>query len=807
MPVATLPLSFEPLPAPQAGGANAAPWSDANLLDDPLEQAAFTIRRTSSQGEMEAVSQFRISGMFCAACAGQIEDALRLTPGVKAARVQAANERAEVVWAPEITRPSALIAAIQLAGYGAVPDGAASDRAVRTTESRAALWRLFVAGFCMMQVMMYAAPAYLATPGDIEADSLRLLQWASWLLSVPVVLFSAQPFFRGLLHSLRNRRMGMDVPVALGIIVTFVASTGATFDPGGLFGHEVYFDSLCMFVFFLLGGRWLDLRARHRVASQLETLLGHLPEAVERVSTNGCSEWVSPRQLQRGDILRVARGQRFAVDGQLFQGSTQVDEALLTGESLPLPKNIGDEVVAGSVNLGDPVLMSVNRLGADTRLAGIQALVLSALTQKPEAVAWADRWAAPFLWVVLALAAAAGAVWAVVDPSRSVAVMVAVLIVTCPCALSLAAPSALLAATAALAQRGVLLRRLGVLQALASVDLLFVDKTGTLTDDRLVLKAVHPVNLAAPAPAPAPWASQQLERAASLAVWSNHPLSRALVQAQPDHHTQWNSVQEVAGSGLQAVDSDGQLWRLGSRSWVAAQETHDFGAPAQGTEDDRLNLWFGPQGRPEVFFELEEQLRPDTARAVQLLQQDGVQVVLLSGDTDARVQAMAQRLGLQGAFGAVTPEGKLAIVASAQAKGHQVAMVGDGLNDAPVLAQADVSFAFSHGAAVSQLSADAVLLSQQLTDVWVARRLALRCKSVVRQNLTWAAFYNAACVPLALLGYLPPWAAGLGMASSSLFVVLNALRLSKLTAQESGHGGSEKAELTTVRQPSMVAPV
>ncbi|MFM2450976.1 MAG: hypothetical protein RIS44_3426, partial [Pseudomonadota bacterium] len=743
----------------------------------------------------------RISGMYCAACAGQIEDALRQTAGVTAARVQAASERAEVVWAPEVTRPSALIAAIQAAGYGAVPDVAASDRAVRATESRTALWRLFLAGFCMMQVMMYAAPAYFAAPGDIDNDSLRLLQWASWLLSVPVVLFSAQPFFRGLLNSLRNRRLGMDVPVALGIIVTFVASTGATFDPGGLFGHEVYFDSLCMFVFFLLGGRWLDLRARHRVASQLETLLCHLPEAVERVLKDGRSEWVSPRQLQRGDILRVARGQRFAVDGQLFQGSTQVDEALLTGESLPQPKKIGDEVVAGSVNLGDPVLMSVSRLGADTRLAGIQALVRSALTQKPEAVAWADRWAAPFLWVVLALAAAAGAVWAVVDPSRSVAVMVAVLIVTCPCALSLAAPSALLAATTALARRRVLLRRLGALQTLASVDLLFVDKTGTLTDDRLVLKAVHPVNLAASAS----WASQQLERAASLAVWSNHPMSRALVHALPDHHTPWNSVQEVAGSGMQAVDSDRQSWRLGSRAWVAGQEPHDSDAPAPGLEVDRLNLWFGPEGRPEVCFELEEQLRPDTARAVQLLQQDGVQVVLLSGDTDTRVQAMAQRLNLQDAHGAARPEDKLAIVRSAQAKGHQVAMVGDGLNDAPVLAQADVSFAFSHGAAVSQLSADAVLLSQQLTDVWVARRLAQRCKRVVRQNLTWAAFYNAACVPLALLGYLPPWAAGLGMATSSLLVVLNALRLSKLTDRESAHGGADKSPAATARQPAMVA--
>ncbi len=802
MSCATLPLSIEPTPAPEAGRPDASPLSGGRLLDDPLEQSAFTTWRVSSQGVSEAVSQFRISGMFCAACAGQIEDALRQTPGVTAARVQAASERAEAVWSPDVTRPSALLAAIEAAGYGAVPDVAASDRAVRTTESRAALWRLFVAGFCMMQVMMYAAPAYLAAPGDIEPDSLRLLQWASWLLSVPVVLFSAQPFFRGLLHSLRKRRLGMDVPVALGIIVTFVASTGATFDPGGLFGHEVYFDSLCMFVFFLLGGRWLDLRARHRVASQLETLLSHLPEAVERVELDGRSEWVSPRQLQGGDTLRILRGQRFAADGQLQRGSTQVDEALLTGESLPVAKKPGDEVVAGSVNLGDPVLMRVSRLGADTRLAGIQALVRSALTQKPDAVAWADRWAAPFLWVVLALAATAGAVWAVIDPSRSVAVMVAVLIVTCPCALSLAAPSALLAATAALAQRGVLLRRLGALQALAQVDLLFVDKTGTLTDDRLLLKAIH----LTPHASAASNSDSFLERAASLAAWSSHPLSKALVQAQPEHHTRWASVQEVAGCGLHALDSHNQPWRLGSREWVAADQLNESSPERQGDDDERSNLWFGPQGHPQACFELTEQLRPDAASAISRLQQDGVQVRLLSGDTDDRVQAMAQRLGLQGAHGAATPEAKLAIVRQAQADGHQVAMVGDGLNDAPVLAQADVSFAFSHGAAVSQLSADAVLLSQQLMDVWVARRLAQRCQQVVRQNLTWAAVYNAACVPMALLGYLPPWAAGLGMASSSLFVVLNALRLSKLTVQESASLVQDKAETTTPPQLAVGLP-
>lgn len=764
-------------PGPAHGSSASLP-----LVDDPLEQATFTTWRPSEQGGTEAVSHFRISGMFCAACAGQIEAALRQTLGVKSARVQAASERAEVVWTPELTRPSALIAAIQTTGYGAVPDNARSDHAERLSESRAALWRLFVAGFCMMQVMMYAAPAYLAAPGEIDSDSLRLMQWASWILSVPVVLFSSRPFFQGLIQSLRRRRLGMDVPVALGIGVTFVASTGATFDPQGLFGHEVYFDSLCMFVFFLLGGRYLELRARHRVASQLERMLAGSPQAVERVAPDGSSQWVSPQRLQQGDVLRITRGQHIAADGFVLSGQTQVDEALLTGESLPQPKKPGDEVVAGSVNLGDPVFIRVSRLGADTRLASIQALVRSALTEKPDAVAWADRWATPFLWVVLALAGLAGMAWAVIDPSRTVAVMVAVLIVTCPCALSLAAPSALLASTAGLATRGVLLRRLGALQTLAGVDCLFVDKTGTLTDDLLVLRATHVMTPEVHASA----AEEMLERAAALAAWSSHPLSRALVRAHPEHRYTWADVQEVAGCGLAARDHNGQTWRLGSHAWVTAQDGQGGGSGSITQEAGRLRLWFGPHRQAEVCFELEEQLRPDAAEAVKRLQQDGVRVVLLSGDVPARVEIMAQRLGLQGFHGGATPEDKLAIVRQAQARGSRVAMVGDGLNDAPVLAQADVSFAFSNGSAVSQMSSDVVLLSQRLIDVWAARRLALRCKRVVQQNLIWSAAYNAACVPLALLGYLPPWAAGLGMASSSLLVILNALRLSKLDGKSLG---------------------
>ncbi|MEY2890458.1 MAG: hypothetical protein RJA98_366 [Pseudomonadota bacterium] len=762
-------------------------------LDNPLEQGEFTHWLTDAEGARVGVSQFRLSGMTCAACAGLIENALMTVPGVQSARVSASAERAEVRWAPHTTRPSAMVNAVRRAGYDAVPDVAAPARALREREHRKAIWRLFVAGFSMMQVMMYATPAYVAAPGDIAPDLLKLLQWASWLLSIPAVLFSAGPFFSGAWHSLRARRIGMDVPVALGVAVTFIASTGATFDPGGMFGHAVYFDSLTMFIFFLLGGRTLELRARHRVAAALEAAVARLPETVLRLLPDGRSERVTPRQLLVGDRVQVSVGQAFPADGPLLSGATQVDESLLTGESMPVVKREGDELVAGSLNLLAPVTQQVLRLGADTRYEGIVALMRGALTQRPALVRDADRWAGPFLWGVLLLAAGGAALWSLSDPSRAVWVAVSVLIVTCPCALSLAAPSALLSAAGALAKRGVLLHRLDAMEALARADWLVLDKTGTLTEDRLVLRASE---LTAAAATSRCDADDLRTQASALAAHSLHPLSRALAESAPRapaHAALWADVSELAGLGLQARSTvDGRWYRLGAVTWVEEGAATDTAtdpladaalamprslSPLHDAADARVA--FGPLGAAWMHFDFDEVLRADAAAAVRQAQADGLHVVLLSGDTEPRVAALARQLGINDVRAAATPQDKLDVVAQAQATGHTVVMVGDGLNDAPVLARADVSFAFAHGAAVSQSHADAVLLSTRLGDVMQARALARRSLRVIRQNLGWAVLYNASCIPLALSGWLPPWAAGLGMASSSLFVVLNSLRLAR----------------------------
>ena len=745
-----------------------APLLDvAVVLDDPLEQGRFTHWVAGPQGQRWAESSLQLAGLHCAACGGIIEQALAGVAGVQSARVHAAAERATVCWDPERTRPSLFIAAVRQAGYDAVPDAAAPARALRVRQQRQALWRLFVAGFCAMQVMMFATPSYVAAVGELSLEMRQLLNWGSWIVTLPVMVFSAGPYFSGAWHTLRRGRIGMDVPVALGIAITFIASSGATFAPGGLFGDEVYFDSLTMFVSFLLASRWLELRARQKAAETLERALACLPETAWRLDEQDQATAVSVHRLHVGDRVRVLLGQAFPADGVLEAGSTQADEALLTGESTPVPKQPGDGLVAGSINVGSPVAMRVLRVGGDTRLETMVSMMRSALSQRPASARVADRWAGPFLWSVLLLAAGAAAVWSVIDPTRAVWVAVSVLIVTCPCALSLAAPATLVAAARGLARQGVLLQRLDAIEVLANATHFFFDKTGTLTQDRLQAgpAVLTPAGVQH-------WGSDGQEAAsacaASLAQWSQHPVSVAL-GAHPAADLRWSQVQEVPGQGVSALDAQGRSWRLGRASWVDASTA--LPAAAQ--------VALGCQGRLLAGFGVEEALRHGAVQAVQALRDDGVALCLLSGDDSARVSKLAQRVGISDVLAQATPQDKLQAVMAVQARGQRVVMVGDGVNDAPVLARADASLAMGQGALVSRSHADAVITSNDLGDLVRARRRAQRALAIVRQNFIWAGAYNALCIPLALSGYLPPWAAGLGMATSSLVVVLNALRAAR----------------------------
>lgn len=749
------------------------------LLDDPQEWSAFG-RPLAAGGDAKTQdweSHVVLEGMHCAACALTIEEALQRVPGVRSATVSAATQRARVVWRVGQTVPSRWMDAVRRAGYHALPAMDATARARRQQEKRKALWRWLVAGFCMMQVMMYAWPAYVAQPGDLTREMESLMRWASWVISLPVVLFACGPFFSSALRDVRRRRVSMDLPVALGMLITFVVSMLGTFDPDGVFGHEVYYDSLTMFVFFLLTGRWLELRLRDRTAGALEAVMNRLPDSVERRMSDGGFERVAVRRLKAGDVVRVLPGEAFPADGRILSGRTQADEALLTGESTPLAKTEGSHVVAGSYNLHAPVLVRVDAVGEQTRFGQIVALMESASLQKPRLAQLADRIARPFLIGVLLAAALALAWWWPTDPAHALMIAVAVLVVTCPCALSLATPVAMLTTAGSLARAGVLVRRLQALEALAQVDTVVFDKTGTLTHDRLAVTGVH-VDAGAGLSQ-----EQALALAQQLARQSLHPVSRALVaaalpRAEPEGW-QIQAVQEITGAGLQAQarlpgQAQPALVRLGSAVFVRAAQ------PSSAGQGVYLSVESGGQVRLLACFDLSEALRPEAPAVVAQLQAAGMQVQLLSGDSSAAaVQRVAERTGVQVARAACTPQDKLQHLQALQQQGRRVAMVGDGLNDGPSLAAAHASLAFGKSVALAQSRSDVVVLGDNLALVAQTLLVARRTVAIVRQNLGWAAGYNAVGVPLAIAGLMPPWLAGLGMALSSLLVVLNAARLAR----------------------------
>ena len=763
--------------------SNAEPAAHAVLLDDPQEWSAFgrPVGPTGQAAEDPAScawdSQVVLDGMHCAACALTIEDALRSVPGVLQADVSAATRRARVVWQPSQVQPSQWMDAVHKAGYRAMPAMDAFAREQRQRENRRALWRWLVAGFCMMQVMMYAWPAYVAQPGDLTGEMEQLLRWASWVITLPMVVFSCGPFFSSALRDIRLRRVSMDLPVALGMAITFVVSTAGTFDPAGIFGKEVYYDSLTMFVFFLLTGRWLELRLRDRTAGALEAVMNRLPDSVERRTADGSFVRVATRRVVAGDTIRVLPGEAFPADGRITLGSTHADESLLTGESTPVARPVGSTVTAGSYNLQAPVEVHVEGTGGQTRFAQIVALMESASLQKPRLAQLADRIARPFLVAVLVAAGLAAVYWWPSDPGHALMVAVAVLIVTCPCALSLATPVAMLTAAGTLARHGVLVRNLQGLEALAHVDTVVFDKTGTLTRDGMALQAVHTAH---------GWSTEEvLALAASLARHSMHPASRAVVAAAAaldDGRWAVTDLQEEAGQGLVARVHD----RLGAGQparQVRLGSAHHAGVAPEEV-GSALQVVLSEQhvsgARSELArFDLVEDLRAEAPAVVAALERGGVAVQLLSGDRVGAVQRVAAQAGIAQAAGECTPQGKLAALQSLQAGGHQVAMVGDGLNDGPVLAGAHVSFAFGRAVPLAQSQADFVVLGDSLALVPQTVLLARRTLRVVRQNLWWAAGYNALCVPLAVVGWMPAWLAGLGMALSSLLVVLNAARLAR----------------------------
>ncbi len=700
-----------------------------------------------------------IEGISCAACGWLIEHHLQKMPAVSDASLNLSNHRLQVEWDDSQLPLSQLLAELRQIGYAAHPYKAdeASERLQQ--ENRHALRQLGVAGLLWMQVMMAAMATWPEFNIDLSADMDIILRWTSLFLTTPIVFYCCGQFFRGALRDLRTRHLTMDVSVSLAIGGAYLAGLWSTITGTG----ELYFDAVGMFALFLLAGRYLERRARERTARVTSQLVNLLPASCLRLTHDGQTQRILLDELRSGDHVLVPPGAVIPADARVLAGESSIDESLLTGEYLPQPRQTGDMVTAGTLNIEGPLTLQVEALGDHTRLSAIVRLLERAQSDKPKLAELADRVAQWFLIIVLIAAACIGLVWWQLDSERAFWIVLAMLVATCPCALSLATPTALTTATGSLHRLGLLLTRGHVLESLNHIDTLIVDKTGTLTEGRLSLREIRTL---------ATLDSERcLQLATALESGSEHPIARAFGRSPQSA----GAVRSEPGRGLEG-EVDGDRLRIGQPAFVC--ELAGLPCPALPDASGQWLLLGNTHG-PLAWFCLDDRLRCDAPQLLAAARARNWQVILLSGDSSPMVASVARELGIEDARGSLTPDDKLAVLRQLHAEGHRVLMLGDGVNDVPVLAGADISIAMGSATDLAKTSADAVLLSNHLSSLVKALGVARRTRRIIIENLLWACLYNGLVLPFAALGWITPGWAALGMSVSSLVVVLNALRLSR----------------------------
>ena len=703
--------------------------------------------------------QLSVEGLTCAACAWLIERHLMGLPGLHYVNVNTTTHRARIKWDPDKLSLSDILKGFAKIGYRAYPFQTHSQEALYAREVRSYMFRMALAGLGSMQVMMCAVALYMDLFISVEEEFMIYFKWISLLLSTPIMIYSAQPFYAGAWRSLRQGHLSMDVSVSLALIGAFVASIWATvFNTG-----EVYYDSITMFVFFLLLGRLLELRARRKASESSSNLARLVPIMATRIDADGEHE-VAAKTLRVGDRVRVLAGATLPADGIITLGQASLNEAMLTGEQLPLLKLAGDPVFAGTINTDAPLEIRVSHPIEESRLAQIMRLQDHALDDKPAIAQLADVLSRHFILVLLLIAAGVWTFWHFHDPERAFWVTLSVLVATCPCALSLATPTALTSATAHLTRSGILLRRGHVLDVLTRANRIVMDKTGTLTTGNISLVGVQPLAELGE--------DECLAIARALEAYSEHPIARAFRSkgAEDAVLPAASEVTPVIGHGIQGRIA-GKHYRIGSARWLALADEQEA---TQG-----LAIYLADETGPLARFTLADTVRADAGALIQAFKAAGLQTTILTGDSSPQADAVARELGVDELVKGVTPDGKLAYLKAREAAGDISIMVGDGINDAPVLAGAHASFAMAGGTDLAKNSADAILLADDLSRLLTARALALRTRRIIQENFAWSIGYNLLVLPLAASGWLPPYLAAAGMSLSSLIVVTNSMRLNR----------------------------
>ena len=738
------------------------------VYDHPEIQKTFV----RSAGEHQQEAALILEGIVCAACVWLNERHLAQLPGVLDVQVNYATHRARIRWDDTQIQLSDILQAIHKIGYSAHPYDPQRQQQAFERERRNQLMRIGVAGVLGMQVMVLSIALYVGDWSGMDAGFRTFFRWTGLLLTTPVLLYSGAPFFRGAWRDLRNRSAGMDVPVALGILVAFGGSLHASWTGLG----AVYYDSVVMFIFFLLSSRYFELMARKRGAETLEQLSQAMPAMATRITSTKDAEQqdvIPLTELQPGDTVLIRPGETVPADGTIMTGASSVSEALLTGESTPIDKARGARLIGGSINIESPLYLRVEQAGLETVLAEIVRLLEQAQNEKPAITRLADRVASWFVGAVLVIAASVGYYWWQQAPDSWLPILVSVLVVTCPCALSLATPTAISAATGTMLSHGLLTIRNHSLETLARSTHIIFDKTGTLTFGTPVITRIQCLSHLNEAAV--------LAIAAALEQQSEHPVGKAIATnatgSVDRKAVTASNFKNFPGAGISAR-IDNTQWFIGSPEFISAHTDNNNDTLATDMEYG-TRVVLADARQLHARFVLRDTLRPEAAAVIKTLKDAGKQVLLMSGDNQAAAQQLGSEAGIDNVYAGMTPTDKLQRVQALQQQGAVVVMVGDGINDAPVLAAADVSIVMRDAAHISQASADMVLLSNNLNALTHGIRLARKTLGIIKQNLSWAAGYNLVALPAAALGFVAPWMAAIGMSSSSLLVVLNALRLTR----------------------------
>lgn len=825
-----------------------------------------------------SVAELSVNNLRCAACTWLIESRLDELDGISQCQVNLTNQRMRVIWDEDKLPISRILGVINEIGYEAKPYRQDTHEAMLARHNSQMLLRLGIAALGSMQAMMYAVAIYFGEYSDMLIFQRDFLRWVSLFVSTPVFFYAGVPFFTSAWSAIRARQVNMDVPVSIALVVTFFASLYATITGQG----ETYFDSVSMFIFFLLAGRYIEHNARLKAATMANDLVVVEPVLVQKIAedkdaaarilqlieqntlnntaldndalsdnnaeqvlnsnnnlaTKGTTttaktmpnfkqsmdaniqqltsriaqDWqqenhkpsniaqteavpekrqmVTAHSLQVGDIIMVEAGSEIISDGILLSSTATVSQSLLTGEGDLIIKTQGDYIVGGAQNDSQPFEMLVTALPEDSQIGLIDRLMNRAMSEKPKLAQQADKLARWFVARILVLSALVFIGWYIVDPSQAIWATVAVLVATCPCALSLATPIALTVATNRLASYGFLTTRGHTLQTLAEITHVAFDKTGTLTYGKPNLLNIEIVASNDTTAASNEEKDKLLAIAAALEVGSRHPIAHALLTAAYQLHLPaTQALQYYPAGGVEAM-IDGVLYRIGhvdfalDRTGYAANADNNLiidlathrasSAVVLSCQNSQSNAWQALAG-----FYFNDKVRDSAPFMLAALKKSGIEPVMLTGDPSPQALVMAEELGMKAAYKGLSPTDKVNHIQALQAKGAVVLMVGDGINDAPVLAAADVSTSIAGAADLAQVSSDSIILNGQIEAITAAKRIADKTKRIIKQNLRWALIYNSSVLIPAALGYVPPWLAAIGMSLSSLFVVLNALRLKR----------------------------